>query len=145
MCDNISHNSITGEYNIYFVNFQYKLQVLTKHAAELSKYMPEKVEEDTSSILRSPMPGTVVAISVKPGDMVSAPDFYFACHLKSILLAYVFKKYTYKAHIILIHLHNYSTVTQKVMLNFSVLLSVSVRTNSCFRKHQVSIDVKVQN
>lgn len=32
--------------------------------------MPEKVAEDTSSILRSPMPGAVVAVSVKPGDMV---------------------------------------------------------------------------
>lgn len=32
--------------------------------------MPEKVSEDTSSILRSPMPGTVVAVSVKPGDAV---------------------------------------------------------------------------
>uniref|UniRef100_H3AY54 Propionyl-CoA carboxylase subunit alpha n=1 Tax=Latimeria chalumnae TaxID=7897 RepID=H3AY54_LATCH len=49
----------------------YKVQVLTKLAAELSKYMPEKVEEDTSSNLRSPMPGTVVAVSVKPGDMVA--------------------------------------------------------------------------
>ncbi|KAF4795156.1 hypothetical protein TURU_095216 [Turdus rufiventris] len=50
---------------------RYKLQILTKVAAELSKYMPEKAAEDTSSILRSPMPGTVVAVSVKPGDMVS--------------------------------------------------------------------------
>lgn len=32
--------------------------------------MPEKAAEDTSSILRSPMPGTVVAVSVEPGDMV---------------------------------------------------------------------------
>ncbi|KAI6078706.1 Propionyl-CoA carboxylase alpha chain, mitochondrial [Aix galericulata] len=47
----------------------YKLQILTKVAAELSKYMPEKAAEDTSSILRSPMPGAVVAVSVKPGDM----------------------------------------------------------------------------
>lgn len=39
-------------------------------AAELNSYMPEKVSEDTSSILRSPMPGTVVAVSVKPGDTV---------------------------------------------------------------------------
>lgn len=46
------------------------MQVLTKTAAELSKYMPEKAAEDTSSILRSPMPGAVVAVSVKPGDMV---------------------------------------------------------------------------
>uniref|UniRef100_A0A8C4K011 Propionyl-CoA carboxylase alpha chain, mitochondrial n=1 Tax=Dromaius novaehollandiae TaxID=8790 RepID=A0A8C4K011_DRONO len=50
---------------------QYKLQILTKVAAELSKYMPEKAAEDTSSILRSPMPGAVVAVSVKPGDTVS--------------------------------------------------------------------------
>ncbi|KAG9492206.1 hypothetical protein GDO78_000620 [Eleutherodactylus coqui] len=60
-----------GNINIQFLGTVYKLQVLTKHAAELSKYMPEKLEEDTSSILRSPMPGTVVAVSVKPGDMVS--------------------------------------------------------------------------
>uniref|UniRef100_A0A674N1F7 Propionyl-CoA carboxylase alpha chain, mitochondrial n=1 Tax=Takifugu rubripes TaxID=31033 RepID=A0A674N1F7_TAKRU len=40
-------------------------------AAELNSYMPEKVSEDTSSILRSPMPGTVVAVSVKPGDTVA--------------------------------------------------------------------------
>ncbi|XP_068124094.1 propionyl-CoA carboxylase alpha chain, mitochondrial [Hyperolius riggenbachi] len=60
-----------GNISIQFLGTVYKLQVLTKHAAELSKYMPEKVEEDTSSILRSPMPGTVVAVSVKPGDMVS--------------------------------------------------------------------------
>ncbi|XP_010773197.1 propionyl-CoA carboxylase alpha chain, mitochondrial-like [Notothenia coriiceps] len=33
--------------------------------------MPEKVPEDTSSLLRSPMPGTVVAVSVKPGDTVA--------------------------------------------------------------------------
>uniref|UniRef100_A0A8C2HYC4 Propionyl-CoA carboxylase subunit alpha n=1 Tax=Cyprinus carpio TaxID=7962 RepID=A0A8C2HYC4_CYPCA len=41
-----------------------------KLAASLSKHMPEKVPEDTSSILRSPMPGSVVAVSVKPGDNV---------------------------------------------------------------------------
>ncbi|XP_044525278.1 propionyl-CoA carboxylase alpha chain, mitochondrial [Gracilinanus agilis] len=50
---------------------QYKVHVLTELAAELNKYMLEKIAEDTSSILRSPMPGVVVAVSVKPGDMVS--------------------------------------------------------------------------
>uniref|UniRef100_A0A669EVY4 Propionyl-CoA carboxylase alpha chain, mitochondrial n=1 Tax=Oreochromis niloticus TaxID=8128 RepID=A0A669EVY4_ORENI len=45
--------------------------ILSKLAAELNSYMPEKVSEDTSSILRSPMPGTVVAVSVKPGDTVA--------------------------------------------------------------------------
>uniref|UniRef100_A0A671KZ42 propionyl-CoA carboxylase n=1 Tax=Sinocyclocheilus anshuiensis TaxID=1608454 RepID=A0A671KZ42_9TELE len=45
--------------------------VKNKLAASLSKHMPEKVPEDTSSILRSPMPGSVVAVSVKPGDNVA--------------------------------------------------------------------------
>lgn len=49
---------------------QYKVRVLSKLAAVLSKHMPEKVPEDTSSILRSPMPGSVVAVSVMPGDTV---------------------------------------------------------------------------
>ncbi|NWR51776.1 PCCA carboxylase, partial [Regulus satrapa] len=66
----ISRNA-SGETSIQFLGTVYKLQILTKAAAELSKYMPEKAAEDTSSILRSPMPGTVVAVSVKPGDMVS--------------------------------------------------------------------------
>uniref|UniRef100_A0AAX7SYX5 Propionyl-CoA carboxylase alpha chain, mitochondrial n=1 Tax=Astatotilapia calliptera TaxID=8154 RepID=A0AAX7SYX5_ASTCA len=47
------------------------VRVLSKLAAELNSYMPEKASEDTSSILRSPMPGTVVAVSVKPGDTVA--------------------------------------------------------------------------
>uniref|UniRef100_A0AAY4E4Q6 Propionyl-CoA carboxylase alpha chain, mitochondrial n=1 Tax=Denticeps clupeoides TaxID=299321 RepID=A0AAY4E4Q6_9TELE len=47
------------------------LQVHIKLAAALSVHMPEKVPEDTSSILRSPMPGTVVAVSVKAGDTVA--------------------------------------------------------------------------
>uniref|UniRef100_A0AAR2KLY2 Propionyl-CoA carboxylase n=1 Tax=Pygocentrus nattereri TaxID=42514 RepID=A0AAR2KLY2_PYGNA len=50
---------------------QFKVRVLSKLAASLSKHMPEKIPEDTSSILRSPMPGTVVAVSVKPGDTVA--------------------------------------------------------------------------
>ncbi|XP_021571131.1 propionyl-CoA carboxylase alpha chain, mitochondrial isoform X2 [Carlito syrichta] len=50
---------------------QYKVHILTKVAAELNKFMLEKVAEDTSSVLHSPMPGVVVAISVKPGDVVA--------------------------------------------------------------------------
>ncbi|KYO39416.1 hypothetical protein Y1Q_0021070 [Alligator mississippiensis] len=60
-----------GNISIQFLGTVYKLRILTQLAAELSKYMPEKAEEDTTSILRSPMPGAVVAVSVKPGDMVS--------------------------------------------------------------------------
>ncbi|XP_025064404.1 propionyl-CoA carboxylase alpha chain, mitochondrial isoform X2 [Alligator sinensis] len=64
-----------GNISIQFLGTVYKLRILTQLAAELSKYMPEKAEEDTTSILRSPMPGAVVAVSVKPGDMVGA-----GCH-----------------------------------------------------------------
>ncbi|KAM7111671.1 propionyl-CoA carboxylase alpha chain isoform 2-T2 [Molossus nigricans] len=60
-----------GNMSIQFLGTVYKVHILTKLAAELNKFMLEKVAEDTSSILRSPMPGVVVAVSVKPGDMVS--------------------------------------------------------------------------
>ncbi|KAJ8349947.1 hypothetical protein SKAU_G00250770 [Synaphobranchus kaupii] len=61
-----------GEIDLQYLGTVYTVRVLSKLAATLSKHMPEKVPEDTSSILRSPMPGSVVAVSVKPGDTVSA-------------------------------------------------------------------------
>ncbi|XP_062957865.1 propionyl-CoA carboxylase alpha chain, mitochondrial isoform X1 [Cynocephalus volans] len=60
-----------GNMSIQFLGTVYKVHILTKLAAELNKFMLEKVAEDTSSILRSPMPGVVVAVSVKPGDVVA--------------------------------------------------------------------------
>ncbi|XP_074155552.1 propionyl-CoA carboxylase alpha chain, mitochondrial isoform X2 [Sminthopsis crassicaudata] len=60
-----------GHMSIQFLGTVYKVYVLTELAAKLNKFMLEKVAEDTSSILRSPMPGVMVAVSVKPGDMVS--------------------------------------------------------------------------
>ncbi|XP_076019227.1 propionyl-CoA carboxylase alpha chain, mitochondrial [Genypterus blacodes] len=61
----------SGEIVLQFLGTSFKVRVMSKLAAELSCYMAEKVPEDTSSILRSPMPGTVVAVSVKPGDTVA--------------------------------------------------------------------------
>ncbi|XP_051840034.1 propionyl-CoA carboxylase alpha chain, mitochondrial [Antechinus flavipes] len=60
-----------GQMSIQFLGTVYKVYILTQLAAKLNTFMLEKVAEDTSSILRSPMPGVVVAVSVKPGDMVS--------------------------------------------------------------------------
>ncbi|XP_007461596.1 PREDICTED: propionyl-CoA carboxylase alpha chain, mitochondrial isoform X2 [Lipotes vexillifer] len=60
-----------GNMSIQFLGTVYKVHILTKLAAELNKFMLEKAAEDTSSILRSPMPGMVVAVSVKPGDLVA--------------------------------------------------------------------------
>ncbi|KAM4729978.1 propionyl-CoA carboxylase alpha chain [Anableps anableps] len=61
----------SGTIVLQYMGTLFKLRILTWRAAELDSYMPEKVSEDTSSILRSPMPGTVVAVSVKPGDTVA--------------------------------------------------------------------------
>ncbi|XP_043991716.1 propionyl-CoA carboxylase alpha chain, mitochondrial [Gambusia affinis] len=61
----------SGTIVLQYMGTLFKLRFLSQRAAELDSYMPEKVSEDTSSILRSPMPGTVVAVSVKPGDTVA--------------------------------------------------------------------------
>ncbi|XP_015252438.1 PREDICTED: propionyl-CoA carboxylase alpha chain, mitochondrial [Cyprinodon variegatus] len=61
----------SGTIVLQYMGTMFKLQIMSQRAAELNSYMPEKVPEDTSSILRSPMPGTVVAVSVKPGDTVA--------------------------------------------------------------------------
>ena len=43
-------------------------------AAELLKKIPEKSPKDTSRFILSPMPGRIVAISVRPGDSVKAGE-----------------------------------------------------------------------
>ncbi|TRY92736.1 hypothetical protein DNTS_024823, partial [Danionella cerebrum] len=61
----------SGDITLQYLGTSFKLRVLSKLAASLSKHMPEKLPEDTSSILRSPMPGSVVAVAVKAGDTVA--------------------------------------------------------------------------
>ncbi|XP_028279953.1 propionyl-CoA carboxylase alpha chain, mitochondrial [Parambassis ranga] len=61
----------SGTIVLQYLGTLFKIRVLSKLASEMNSYMPEKVPEDTSSILCSPMPGTVVAVSVKPGDTVA--------------------------------------------------------------------------
>ncbi|KAM9803736.1 propionyl-CoA carboxylase alpha chain [Neosynchiropus ocellatus] len=61
----------SGDVVLQYLGTSFKVRVLSRLAARLNAFMPEKVPEDTSSILRSPMPGTVVAVSVKPGDTVA--------------------------------------------------------------------------
>ncbi|CAF96641.1 unnamed protein product, partial [Tetraodon nigroviridis] len=61
----------SGKIVLQYMGTAFQIRILSKLAAELNSHMPEKVSEDTSSILRSPMPGTVVAVSVKPGDTVA--------------------------------------------------------------------------
>uniref|UniRef100_A0A4W4F184 Propionyl-CoA carboxylase alpha chain, mitochondrial n=1 Tax=Electrophorus electricus TaxID=8005 RepID=A0A4W4F184_ELEEL len=63
--------SPAGDISLQYLGTTFKVRVLSVLAASLSKHMPEKLPEDTSSILRSPMPGTVVGVAVKPGDTVA--------------------------------------------------------------------------
>jgi len=48
--------------------------VLTRSAAELQKLMPVKAAADTSKFLLSPMPGLLVDVSVKVGQVVQAGE-----------------------------------------------------------------------
>ncbi|XP_068424725.1 propionyl-CoA carboxylase alpha chain, mitochondrial [Clinocottus analis] len=61
----------SGRLVLQYLGTAFKVRVLSGLAAQLNSFMPEKIPEDTSSLLRSPMPGAVVAVSVKPGDTVS--------------------------------------------------------------------------
>ena len=50
------------------------VKVLSPRAAELLAAMPEKAKPDLSRALRSPMPGLLVSIAVKPGQAVKAGE-----------------------------------------------------------------------
>ncbi|XP_061404981.1 propionyl-CoA carboxylase alpha chain, mitochondrial [Lethenteron reissneri] len=61
-----------GNYSIQYQGTTYKLQVLRTAVLALMQHMPVRVREDTSLFVLSPMPGTVVNVSCKAGDQVSA-------------------------------------------------------------------------
>jgi propionyl-CoA carboxylase alpha chain len=51
---------------------QVDVRIFTPKAAELLKFMPEKVPPDMSNFLLSPMPGLLVSVAVKEGDVINA-------------------------------------------------------------------------
>jgi propionyl-CoA carboxylase alpha chain len=59
-------------YRLLHGGSQVDVRIVTPKVAELLKYMPEKPPPDLSKFLISPMPGLLVSISVKPGDVVNA-------------------------------------------------------------------------
>jgi propionyl-CoA carboxylase alpha chain len=63
--DNQTHRLLHG-------GSQVDLIIVTPMAAELLKYMPEKAPPDLSNFLLSPMPGLLVSVSVKEGDVINA-------------------------------------------------------------------------
>jgi len=51
---------------------QVDVRIVTPKVAELLKYMPEKLPPDLSKYLISPMPGLLVSVAVKEGDVINS-------------------------------------------------------------------------
>ncbi|MEK6249611.1 MAG: biotin/lipoyl-binding protein, partial [Planctomycetales bacterium] len=59
-------------YRLLHDGSQVDVQIVTPRVAEFLKYMPEKPEPDLSNFLLSPMPGLLVSLAVKEGDVINA-------------------------------------------------------------------------
>jgi propionyl-CoA carboxylase alpha subunit len=63
--------SQSNGYRLQVCGNVYQVDVRTARQQELSVHMPEKVPLDTSNLILSPMPGTLISLSVKEGDTVT--------------------------------------------------------------------------
>ncbi len=61
-------------YRLFHGGSQVDVSIVTPRVAELLKYMPIKTPPDLSKYLLSPMPGLLVSLAVKEGDVISAGD-----------------------------------------------------------------------
>ncbi len=59
-------------YHLSHGGSQVDVRIVTPKVAELLKYMPNKPPADLSKYLLSPMPGLLVSVAVKEGDIVNA-------------------------------------------------------------------------
>ncbi|KAJ1860401.1 hypothetical protein LPJ78_005847 [Coemansia sp. RSA 989] len=58
-------------FRVQFMGTKFDIDVLSPRQRELMQLMKEKEQLDTSKMVLSPMPGTIVSVAVKPGDAVS--------------------------------------------------------------------------
>ncbi|KAI8610063.1 carbamoyl-phosphate synthase L chain, ATP binding domain-containing protein [Chytriomyces sp. MP71] len=58
-------------YRLQYLGTKFEVTVQSPRQHELSKHMKEKPKLDLTSVLLSPMPGTVVNVAVKEGDVVA--------------------------------------------------------------------------
>lgn len=61
-------------YRLFHGGSQYDVTVVTPRVAELLKYMPVKSPPDLTKFLLSPMPGLLVSLAVKEGDVINAGE-----------------------------------------------------------------------
>jgi len=66
------HNKPNGDIKIQYQGTLFSASVLPKHVSEFQKTMPEKPKIDESLFVKTPMPGTVISVSVKVGDTIAA-------------------------------------------------------------------------
>ena len=59
-------------YRLWHDGSQADVRIVTPRVAELLQYMPVKVPPDLSKFLISPMPGLLVSLAVKEGDVINA-------------------------------------------------------------------------
>lgn len=88
--------------------------------------MPEKVPEDTSSLLRSPMPGSVVAVSVKPGDNVSHVLEILQMHWTKLCVC---KKQTHRFDVLTVNRYFLLILTQKQLHDIALNSGLFVEIN----------------
>ncbi|KAJ2558096.1 hypothetical protein EV175_000959 [Coemansia sp. RSA 1933] len=58
-------------FRVQFMGTKFDVDVLSPKQRELLRFMKEKESLDTSKLVLSPMPGTIVSVAVKPGDTVA--------------------------------------------------------------------------
>ncbi|KAJ3388920.1 hypothetical protein HDU84_009334 [Entophlyctis sp. JEL0112] len=62
---------LASGYRLQYLGTKFDVTVQSPQQHELSKYIKEKPKLDLTSVVLSPMPGTVVSVAVKEGDVVS--------------------------------------------------------------------------
>ena len=65
---------------------KFDITIHTARQHELSEHMIEKPKKDLSKVIQSPMPGSVVSISVNVGDMVGIYILAHACDTVTLLI-----------------------------------------------------------
>ncbi|CAG2063766.1 unnamed protein product, partial [Timema podura] len=61
----------TGHLQLMYQGTTFKISVLTETAARFLHVMPQKLKEDVSKVVKSPMPGMVKSVNCKHGDDIA--------------------------------------------------------------------------
>ncbi|KAJ2329417.1 hypothetical protein IWW51_000616 [Coemansia sp. RSA 2702] len=79
LCQPGQENALTLQYldplplgfRVQFMGTKFDIDVLLPRQRELLRFMKEKERLDTSKLVLSPMPGTIVSVAIAPGDVVA--------------------------------------------------------------------------